>query len=298
MAKRKIGPTPDQVAFAEVWNYAAKLAIKDGKAPLNALSGFWQRKVGESWEIWLHAQKEPLKLPSGTPLEPFTMYVEFNGWPAGVLDPHGGSIAAGSLANIYVEPFAGSLAVLLARPHEPRIETVNDRDCHISNFWRALKADPRKVAHYADWPVNECDMRARHQWLCNRKVFRERMLKEPGLWAAARSHLAATSPDTGRRRRFAKSLLRIARRISNSRVLSKSWRNVCRSGATATVPVSRQRATNPPLCGSGSSSTRSVRCSSSGIWWGESASIVVSFETVDRRRWIAFCKFISYIRGG
>lgn len=29
----------------------------------------------------------------------------------------------------YVEPFAGSLAVLLGRPTEPKIETVNDLDC-------------------------------------------------------------------------------------------------------------------------------------------------------------------------
>lgn len=31
--------------------------------------------------------------------------------------------------DTYNEPFAGSLAVLLGRPHEPRIETVNDLDC-------------------------------------------------------------------------------------------------------------------------------------------------------------------------
>jgi len=35
--------------------------------------------------------------------------------------------ALGDVPN-YVEPFAGSLAVLLARPHEPRVETVNDLD--------------------------------------------------------------------------------------------------------------------------------------------------------------------------
>lgn len=84
----------------------------------------------------------------------------------------------GDVGN-YVEPFAGSLAVLLARQHEPRIETVNDRDCYLANFWRALAGDPEKVAHYADWPVNECDLHARHKWLCNRKRFRERMLAEP-----------------------------------------------------------------------------------------------------------------------
>ena len=39
----------------------------------------------------------------------------------------------GDVAN-YVEPFAGSLTILLARPTEPRIETVNDLNYHITNF--------------------------------------------------------------------------------------------------------------------------------------------------------------------
>jgi hypothetical protein len=69
----------------------------------------------------------------------------------------------------YVEPFFGSGAVLLNRPHEPRIETVNDKDAYLANFWRALKTDPEQVAHYANWPVNENDLHARHIWLVNRK---------------------------------------------------------------------------------------------------------------------------------
>ena len=52
----------------------------------------------------------------------------------------------------YVEPFAGSLAVLLARPHEARTETVNDLDCYLANFWRAVKCSPEEVAAHADWP--------------------------------------------------------------------------------------------------------------------------------------------------
>lgn len=72
----------------------------------------------------------------------------------------------------YVEPFAGSIAVLLERPHDlsdgkTRVETVNDADGFIANFWRALAADPEAVAHYADWPVNEVDLFARHLWLVN-----------------------------------------------------------------------------------------------------------------------------------
>lgn len=47
----------------------------------------------------------------------------------------------GDTAN-YVDPFAGSLAVLLSRPDDhqwwDRTETVNDLDGNISNFWRSV----------------------------------------------------------------------------------------------------------------------------------------------------------------
>ena len=65
----------------------------------------------------------------------------------------------------YVEPFFGSGAVMLARPHAPKTETINDADHYVSNFWRAVQADPEAVARHADWPVNETDLHARHWWL-------------------------------------------------------------------------------------------------------------------------------------
>jgi DNA adenine methylase len=79
----------------------------------------------------------------------------------------------------YVEPFAGSLAVLLARPTPPRIETVNDIDCFLTNFWRALCNDPDGVAKWADYPVSEIDLHARHKWLVNQHEFIEAMRSEP-----------------------------------------------------------------------------------------------------------------------
>jgi DNA adenine methylase len=72
--------------------------------------------------------------------------------------------AFGNVPN-FVEPFAGSLATLLARPHTPKVETVNDLDGLIANFWRATAAAPDEVARWADWPVNEADLHARHRWL-------------------------------------------------------------------------------------------------------------------------------------
>ena len=79
----------------------------------------------------------------------------------------------------YVEPFAGSLAVLLQRPFPVRTETVNDADCYLANFWRALAHDPDGTADYADWPVNEADLHARHRWLINQTEFREQMMSDP-----------------------------------------------------------------------------------------------------------------------
>jgi D12 class N6 adenine-specific DNA methyltransferase len=84
----------------------------------------------------------------------------------------------GNVPN-YVEPFFGSGAVLLNRPHEPHTETVNDLDCMVANFWRALQHDPDAVAMHADNPVNEADQHARHLWLCSQEEFRERMKVDP-----------------------------------------------------------------------------------------------------------------------
>ena len=84
----------------------------------------------------------------------------------------------------YVEPFAGSLAVLLNRPHAPRTETVNDLDCYLANFWRATREAAAEVAHYADWPVNEADLHARHRWLNQQTEFRARMKTDPDYYDA------------------------------------------------------------------------------------------------------------------
>ncbi len=66
----------------------------------------------------------------------------------------------------YVEPFAGSLAVLMRRPHPCNrtyfSETVNDIDSLLCNAWRSMQMSPGKMAAAASWPVCEADLMSRH----------------------------------------------------------------------------------------------------------------------------------------
>jgi DNA adenine methylase len=62
---------------------------------------------------------------------------------------------------------------------------VNDLDAHVGNFWRATIADPEAVAKWADGPVNEADLHARHRWLIDGAAqHRERMHTDPDYFDA------------------------------------------------------------------------------------------------------------------
>jgi len=87
----------------------------------------------------------------------------------------------GSVDN-YVEPFAGSAAMLLRAPEGKRVETINDADGFVANFWRAVAADPDGVAHHADWPCSEVDLEARHAWLVVRSDRLRWQLEDPDFY--------------------------------------------------------------------------------------------------------------------
>ena len=72
----------------------------------------------------------------------------------------------------YVEPFAGSAAVLLGRPafRGRRVETINDADGWLINTWRAIQTRPAEVAGHAWGPVTEIDYHARLAWLQERRT--------------------------------------------------------------------------------------------------------------------------------
>ena len=81
----------------------------------------------------------------------------------------------------YVEPFAGSAAVLLGRPAFTgrRVETLNDADGWLVNAWRSIQLSPADVAASAYGPVSEIDYHARLAWLQERRTRRERLWLSP-----------------------------------------------------------------------------------------------------------------------
>jgi len=85
----------------------------------------------------------------------------------------------------YVEPFAGSLAVLMRRPHPCNrtyySETVNDFDGLLCNAWRSIALSPEATAEAASWPVCEADLHARHLRLVTWKAETqlERLMGDP-----------------------------------------------------------------------------------------------------------------------
>ena len=97
-------PTREELLFDEFWSEFCKLAAEMGAAPLNKRTTCWTVALDDRW--WLAVNGRNYRLhaasPTGTshPVPPFSVYVEFNGWPAGLIDPYRASIAAGSLANI------------------------------------------------------------------------------------------------------------------------------------------------------------------------------------------------------
>lgn len=90
--------------------------------------------------------------------------------------------AFGSVDN-YVEPFAGSAAMLLGAPDGKRVETINDADGFVANFWRAIAHDAGAVADFADWPCNEVDLFARHSWLVRHaQALKDRLHGDPAYY--------------------------------------------------------------------------------------------------------------------
>lgn len=78
---------------ARTWDLLGDLRIKDGTQ--FEPQKLWKRKIDERWTMAVNGSKERIEnVPA------FSIYVDFNGWPAGLIDTRGCSFAAGTLANL------------------------------------------------------------------------------------------------------------------------------------------------------------------------------------------------------
>lgn len=104
--------------------------------------------------------------------------------------------------RVYVEPFAGSAAVLLAKP-PVRHEVLNDLDGHIVNFYRVLREQSEELAHavsltpysraeYDAADVDEPDLtdleRARRWWARSTQGFGQSATRQTGWSISTAQH--------------------------------------------------------------------------------------------------------------
>lgn len=78
----------------------ADLAVADGVAPVR--DKVWTRKLDKHWTIAVngYGSEQSVNLTCPTKIPACSVLIEFNGWPAGMLNLLGeGSIAAGEAAN-------------------------------------------------------------------------------------------------------------------------------------------------------------------------------------------------------
>lgn len=77
-------------AFAMIGELAGVLNV----TKINELPGLWEHQIDDLWLIKVNGHdKEVEHVP------PFSAYITFNGWPAGVIDPFGGCIVASDHCN-------------------------------------------------------------------------------------------------------------------------------------------------------------------------------------------------------
>ena len=154
----------------------------------------------------------------------------------------------------YVEPFAGSLAVLLRRPHPANrtyhSETVNDADGLLVNAWRAIQMSPDATAEAASWPVTEADLHARHlsivRWRAERDV--ERLMGDPsfhdaqiaGWWIWGQSAWIGSGWCSGRGPWVVGADGRITRRAGEDSLgVARKRPDISKSGQGGNAPLAR-----------------------------------------------------------
>ena len=75
------------------------LAISLGVTGINKLPACWEHQIDEHWWVAVNGHDKPVRCSTEANVPPFSIYVVFNGWPAGIIDAGGGCLCAGAVGN-------------------------------------------------------------------------------------------------------------------------------------------------------------------------------------------------------
>jgi hypothetical protein len=75
---------------SEAFSIIAELGYELGIRDISKREGCWEHAIDEQWWIALNGHPVDTKCSRGATVPRFTIYVEFNGFPAGIINPAGG----------------------------------------------------------------------------------------------------------------------------------------------------------------------------------------------------------------
>ena len=86
--------------ITEIFYYISLIAEKNNVRNIGKLDGLWKCKVDEDWEFRVNGHDEEI---DGIP--PYYALIVYRGLPAGLVNPFGGTIAAGQVVNedVFIE---------------------------------------------------------------------------------------------------------------------------------------------------------------------------------------------------
>lgn len=85
--------------LCEAFSVMAELATALGVSKIGNLPGCWEHQIDDQWWISVNGHDKAVSNRDGFNVEPFSMAITYNGWPAGICYRNGGLIAAGECAN-------------------------------------------------------------------------------------------------------------------------------------------------------------------------------------------------------
>ena len=86
---------PISEVFALLIDWSTQLGAEN----ISALPGCWENRLGEHWRVAINGHRDPCSDSTGAEVPPYHAYLEYRGWPAGLVNPRGGTIVNGEGAN-------------------------------------------------------------------------------------------------------------------------------------------------------------------------------------------------------